>query len=70
MAKKKDYLKMFVEYARENDVWYSVCSEGSIDSITIFADDGDRDYEPSLFHLLGSKAAYDWLVECVKESEE
>jgi len=32
MAKKvtKNYLKMFVDYAKENDIWFSVCGSGEM----------------------------------------
>lgn len=59
--KRKDYLKLFIRYAKKYDLWFSVLGDGDIDQITIC--DLGVDLNPDIFGCkLGSKKAYDWLV--------
>jgi hypothetical protein len=60
MAKKKDYLKMFVDHCEVNGIWFSVCTNRTIDSVS-FTNDG-IDTEPDTGIIIGSKEAYDWLI--------
>ena len=54
------YLVMFVNYCKQNDIWFAVCGDGSVDEVT----DTKRGetVEPSATYEFGSLAAYQWLV--------
>ncbi len=55
------YLAMFVNYCKQNDIWFAVCADGSVDEVT----DTNRGetVEPSATYEFGSLAAYQWLVQ-------
>ena len=57
---KKDYLKLFLKYAKDNSLWFSIYGDGSIDCVT--DTDAGSDFLLSRWLKLGSKAAYDWLI--------
>ena len=62
---RKDYLRLFLKYAKDNDLWFSVYGDGGIDEVT----DCNLvcDMSPAQNYTLGTKEAYDWLVEEHKE---
>ena len=60
MARKKDYLKMFVDFCQKHNVHWQICGDGSIDQI--FFCDMEVELEASANINLGTKKAYDWLV--------
>ena len=65
---RKNYLKLFVDYARKNGVEYTVRGDGRLFDVYCFA--GTWHYlkrVPSL--KLGSKAAYEWLVKTHEEAK-
>ncbi len=61
MAKRKDYLRLFVQYASKNNLWFAVFGDGCIDAVTDC--ELGIDFEPICGLKLGSKRAYEWLVE-------
>ena len=63
--KKKDYLKLFVDYCRKNELWFSIYGDCSIDEVT----DCEicKSFNPHYFYKLGTKAAYDWLIKAHKK---
>ena len=65
---KRDYLRMFVKLAKKHGVWFAVLGDGYVDYITDTVH--GNDYPPVGFVKFGSKAAYDWLVECIKKEGE
>lgn len=68
--KNKDYLKLFVNHAKENQIWYAVCASGAIEYATEVI--RGVDMYPDNFVEIGTKEAYEWLVkshEAVIESE-
>ena len=59
MAKRKDYLRMFVNYAKKHRIWFEVCSDGGIGEVE------DIDIERMLWircTKFGTKSAYEQLV--------
>lgn len=67
---RKDYLRMFVKLAKKRKIWYSVCADGTVDYITDTVTGDDfypYDTNSSTLLRFGSKAAYDWLVNCIKD---
>ncbi len=64
--KQKNYLKLFVDYARKNKMGYTVYSDGMVAAVHII-DDSFPFEERNLNYgcaigKLGSKAAYEWLI--------
>lgn len=66
-SKRKDYLKLFVNYARKNVIGYDVYAMGSVRCL-YFAK-GGRVIAPILT-MFGSKAAYLWLVKAHREAQD
>ena len=67
---RKNYLKLFVDYARKNGVGYNVYSTGEI--AAVYATNTSYHRERQLggtLHKLGSKAAYEWLVKTHEEAK-
>ena len=61
--KRKNYLKMFIDYARKNDIWFSVYGNGDVDEITDTNTGNSFETETFDFdYKLGTQAAYEWLV--------
>lgn len=65
MAKRKNYLKMYVDYCRKNGIWFAVCGNGDIDQLTDTESMCDLYAKPV---RLGSKEAYDELLAEVKSA--
>ncbi len=66
--KRRDYLRLFVQYARKHDIWFSVCGDGCIDDVT---DTVSMDHllTPYQGLKLGTKDAYEWLIKAHREQE-
>ena len=59
MSKRKNYLKLFLDYSIDNDIWFAVCGDGSIDECTSCI--SGEIFLPNSWIKLGSKAAYEWI---------
>jgi hypothetical protein len=73
--KKKDYLRLFLSYCKNNNIWFSICTDGSIDTLSYFHDFGTNfeemvDFEAPGNFKLGSKAAYEWLKREIAEIKQ
>ena len=55
------YLEMWIRYCEQNDIWFAVCADGSIDEVTD-CNCCDETVEPDGKYKFGSKAAYEWLI--------
>jgi len=69
MKKRKDYLRLFLNYAKNNDLWFSVYGNGGIDEVTDTLSYMDI-LPPHGEFILGTKETYEWLVRAHKESQE
>lgn len=69
MKKRKDYLRLFVNYCLENEVAFEVGGGGYILCLR-FVDSGGVFGGDPLYYQLGYKSAYEWLVKEHKESLE
>lgn len=69
MKKRKNYFRLFMGLCKKHTVWFDVLIGGSIGYATVFLDNLDVgvDVYPNGGTQLGSKAAYDWLREEIKE---
>ena len=65
--KRKDYLKLFVQFARKNRIGFDVYAMGSVRCLYIVS--GRRIVSPTL-NKLGSKAAYDQLLKAFREAQD
>ena len=70
MGKRKNYTTLFLAKCRKHEVWFSVCVDSGIDTITYLKDDAMIDVQPGKHYKLGTKGAYDWLVQEIKEIED
>ncbi len=58
MNKRKNYTRLFVDYCKRYELWFSVCVDSSLDQITNTVT--GTDYNPK-HRKFGSKAAYEWV---------
>ena len=59
--KRKDYIRLFITYCKDNELWFSVFADGNVDEI-VHPDSGVY-YDALVGLKFGSKAAYDWLIQ-------
>ena len=63
---KKNYYEAFARVCEENEVWFAVCADGSIEQATYLKDEYDLDITlPPKDVYIGSKEAYDWMVSSI-----
>ena len=63
MTQRKDYMRLFVQFAKKNRVWRAVLCSGNL----WYIETSTRSYSTDADLKFGSKAAYEWLVRTVKE---
>jgi hypothetical protein len=65
---KKDYLKLFIKFARKHKIWFSVNADSCVGSMLI-SSLGEGSYSKNSMKF-GSKAAYEWLLKTYNELNE
>ena len=55
----ENYYKKFADFCKDNDIWFAVCGNGSVDNATFLPTDANIGFGDQKF---GTKAAYDRLV--------
>ena len=65
---QKDYLRLFLKYAKDNSLWFSVFPSGEIDEVTEC--ELGCDMSPAYATMLGTKEAYEWLIQEHNEISE
>ena len=61
-----EYLMMWLNYCKQNNIWFAVCADGSVDQVTFckeeaveYTDDTTCEAPKVAF---GTKEAYEWLI--------
>ena len=67
--KRKNYLRMFLALCIKHDIWFAIYGDGTVDECTDTSDMDRMSFAPKQGIKLGSKAAYEWLVQAYKENE-
>jgi len=70
MRKRKNYFRLFLNYCKKHQIWFSVFADGTIDECTdtiMGIDDGNGDFYCGFGVKLGTKAAYELLKQLHKE---
>ena len=61
----KAYMMMWLNYRKENSIWFAVCGDGSVDQVTFLNEDTtghvDTTFEAPKCNF-GTKQAYTWLI--------
>lgn len=70
MSKKKNYMTLLLSYCRKHEIWFSVCTDSSLDTITYLKDGNYVDSQTSSRAKVGTKACYEWVKKEVKEIED
>ena len=57
-----NYMELYVNFCKGHEIWFAVCTEGSVDQYTFMENGQDTTIEASRDNTFGSKAAYELLV--------